>query len=73
MNQKDEAILAGLAIADMVPRSDEDRERLNRLADAGYTVLVDQKQLYPDIPRVPAYRLTVRGRAFLENRKHKRK
>lgn len=62
-------MLAGLAIADMVPDSDEQRERLNRLAAAGYVVLVNRKRLYANSPREPAYRLTVRGRAYAEGRK----
>jgi hypothetical protein len=53
MDPEDEAMLAELAIAEMVPRSDEQRERLSRLTDAGYAALADRKRRYANILRVP--------------------
>ena len=61
----DEDILDVLAITELVPESEPRRERLNRLSEDGYVVLVNRRRLFPDIPRAPAYRLSVRGWAYI--------
>ena len=71
MDQEDEAMLAGVAVGDMVPASEEQRERLTRLAAAGYVILVYTDAMRADISLGPVYRLTVRGRAYLEKRERK--
>jgi hypothetical protein len=71
VDHEDKGILARLGTGDMVPVSDPQHERLNRLAATGYVVLVNRKTTDDDIPLEPVYRLTVRGRAYLEDRKRK--
>jgi hypothetical protein len=57
---EDEVLLTRLAIDGLVPSLDKQPERLNGLAAAGYVILTDQKLVY---------RLTVRGRVYVEGRK----
>jgi hypothetical protein len=71
LEPEDEDILDALTIMEIVPGLEAAHQRLDRLAAAGYVILAHREALRADIPLGPVYRLTVRGRAYLENRKRK--
>jgi hypothetical protein len=59
MDPDDERMLAALSISGRLKvEAASDKQRLDRLADAGYVMLLSGGQ-------VAVYALTVRGRAFL--------
>jgi len=70
MDPSDEATLTAMSKTGVVPNSESERERLDRLVKEGYMYREERGPALPGAPTAaPIYRLTVRGRAFVENRK----